>query len=49
MRFELSGRRTVVTGASQGLGASLVAELRARGADVTPVSRGDEWEPADFD
>lgn len=49
MRFEFSGRKTVVTGASQGLGASLVAELRARGAEVTPVSRGDEWDPADFD
>ncbi|MEM9176039.1 MAG: SDR family NAD(P)-dependent oxidoreductase [Myxococcota bacterium] len=49
MRFDFAGRKTVVTGASQGLGAALVAELRGRGADVTPVSRGDDWDPADFD
>jgi short-subunit dehydrogenase len=49
MKFDFEGRKTVVTGASQGLGAALVTELRGRGADVTPVSRGDAWDPADFD
>lgn len=49
MRFDFSGRKTAVTGASAGLGAALVSELRGRGADVTPLSRGDEWDAADFD
>ena len=49
MRFDFEGRKTAVTGASGGVGKALVETLRARGADVTPLSRGDEWDPADFD
>jgi len=49
MKFDFSGRKTAVTGASGGLGAALATTLSARGAEVTAISRGDEWDPADFD
>jgi NAD(P)-dependent dehydrogenase (short-subunit alcohol dehydrogenase family) len=37
----LNGKRIVVTGAAQGIGAEAAAELRARGAEVITVDRAD--------
>jgi len=37
----LQGKRIVVTGAAQGIGAEAAAELRARGADVVTLDRAD--------
>jgi NAD(P)-dependent dehydrogenase (short-subunit alcohol dehydrogenase family) len=37
----LNGKRIVVTGAAQGIGAEAAAELRSRGAEVITVDRAD--------
>jgi NAD(P)-dependent dehydrogenase (short-subunit alcohol dehydrogenase family) len=37
----LNGKRIVVTGAAQGIGAEAAAELRARGAEVITLDRAD--------
>ena len=37
--MSLQGKRIVVTGAAQGIGAEAAAELRARGADVVTLDR----------
>lgn len=45
MRIDFTGRRVLVTGGSRGIGARLVADLRALGAEVWSTAR--EADPAD--
>jgi NAD(P)-dependent dehydrogenase (short-subunit alcohol dehydrogenase family) len=44
----LAGRHAVVTGGSKGTGAAVVARLRAAGAKVTAIARGDADITADL-
>ena len=42
MTIDLTGKRAIVTGASRGLGAAIVARMREAGAEVWAVDRSDE-------
>ena len=46
--MSFTGKTVAVTGARGGLGQALCQALRESGALVTPISRDDVWNPADY-
>src|SRR3990167_9730681 len=48
-RLRLTGRTAIVTGARGGLGAALANTLESMGVKVQRISRGDEWNPTNYE
>ena len=48
-RLRLTGRTAIVTGARGGLGEALANTLESMGVKVQRISRGDEWNPTNYE